>query len=598
MGRLLFYTLFSPYNLLFQKIFVTLHFKSAYIMTEINKEQESNEPRGLNFVEQEVYADLQAGKNGGRLNTRFPPEPNGYLHIGHAKAICMDFGVAEKFGGTCNLRFDDTNPVKEDVEYVDSIREDIHWLGFDWGNREYYASDYFPQLFDLACRLIKEGKAYVDDQTSEQIAAQKGSPTEPGIESPFRNRTPEENLDLFLRMNAGEFEEGARVLRAKIDMASSNMHFRDPIMYRIIKHPHHRTGIKWNVYPMYDFAHGQSDYFEGVTHSICTLEFVPHRPLYEYFVHELADESYCPRQIEFNRLNLTYTVMSKRKLLTLVKEGLVAGWDDPRMPTISGLRRRGFTPQSVRNFIDTIGYTKYEALNDISLLEHAVRDDLNRIATRVMGVINPVKLVLTNYPADKVETVTMENNPEQEGSGVHEMPFSREIYIERDDFMENPPKKFFRLAPGAEVRLKGAYIIKCEDVVKDAEGNIVEIRCTYDPDTLSGMPGANRKVKGTLHWVSAAHAVDAEARIYDRLFAVENPSAEVDRDFRELLNPESLVVKTVKVEPFVAQNAAQGAKFQFQRIGYFTPDYDSTADHLVFNRTIGLRDTWEKLQKK
>ena len=567
-------------------------------MTEINKEQESNEPRGLNFVEQEVYADLQAGKNGGRLNTRFPPEPNGYLHIGHAKAICMDFGVAEKFGGTCNLRFDDTNPVKEDVEYVDSIREDIHWLGFDWGNREYYASDYFPQLFDLACRLIKEGKAYVDDQTSEQIAAQKGSPTEPGIESPFRNRTPEENLDLFLRMNAGEFEEGARVLRAKIDMASSNMHFRDPIMYRIIKHPHHRTGIKWNVYPMYDFAHGQSDYFEGVTHSICTLEFVPHRPLYEYFVHELADESYCPRQIEFNRLNLTYTVMSKRKLLTLVKEGLVAGWDDPRMPTISGLRRRGFTPQSIRNFIDTIGYTKYEALNDISLLEHAVRDDLNRIATRVMGVINPVKLVLTNYPADKVETVTMENNPEQEGSGVHEMPFSREIYIERDDFMENPPKKFFRLAPGAEVRLKGAYIIKCEDVVKDAEGNIVEIRCTYDPDTLSGMPGANRKVKGTLHWVSAAHAVDAEARIYDRLFAVENPSAEVDRDFRELLNPESLVVKTVKVEPFVAQNAAQGTKFQFQRIGYFTPDYDSTADHLVFNRTIGLRDTWEKLQKK
>ena len=567
-------------------------------MTEINKEQESNEPRGLNFVEQEVYADLQAGKNGGRLNTRFPPEPNGYLHIGHAKAICMDFGVAEKFGGTCNLRFDDTNPVKEDVEYVDSIREDIHWLGFDWGNREYYASDYFPQLFDLACRLIKEGKAYVDDQTSEQIAAQKGSPTEPGIESPFRNRTPEENLDLFLRMNAGEFEEGARVLRAKIDMASSNMHFRDPIMYRIIKHPHHRTGIKWNVYPMYDFAHGQSDYFEGVTHSICTLEFVPHRPLYEYFVHELADESYCPRQIEFNRLNLTYTVMSKRKLLTLVKEGLVAGWDDPRMPTISGLRRRGFTPQSIRNFIDTIGYTKYEALNDISLLEHAVRDDLNRIATRVMGVINPVKLVLTNYPADKVETVTMENNPEQEGSGVHEMPFSREIYIERDDFMENPPKKFFRLAPGAEVRLTGAYIIKCEDVVKDAEGNIVEIRCTYDPDTLSGMPGANRKVKGTLHWVSAAHAVDAEARIYDRLFAVENPSAEADRDFRELLNPESLVVKSVKVEPFVAQNAAQGTKFQFQRIGYFTPDYDSTADHLVFNRTIGLRDTWEKLQKK
>ena len=566
-------------------------------MAEI-KDNETVEPKGLNFVEQEVYADLKAGKNGGRLNTRFPPEPNGYLHIGHAKAICMDFGVAEKFGGTCNLRFDDTNPVKEDVEYVDSIREDIHWLGFDWGDREYYASDYFPKLFDLACRLIKEGKAYVDDQTSEEIAAQKGTPTTPGTESPYRNRTPEENLDLFLRMNEGEFEEGSRVLRAKIDMASSNMHFRDPIMYRIIKHPHHRTGTKWKVYPMYDFAHGQSDYFEGVTHSICTLEFVPHRPLYDYFVDELADESYRPRQIEFNRLNLTYTVMSKRKLLTLVKEGLVAGWDDPRMPTISGMRRRGYTPASIRNFIDTIGYTKYEALNSVSLLEHAVRDDLNRIATRVMGVINPVKVVITNYPEDKTETVVMENNPEQEGSGVHEMPFSREIYIERDDFMENPPKKFFRLAPGGEVRLKGAYIIKCEDVAKDAEGNITEIRCTYDPDTLSGMPGANRKVKGTLHWVAAKTAVDAEARLYDRLFDVENPAAEPDRDFREMLNPESLTIKQIKVEPYVARHAEAGTKFQFQRIGYFTPDPDSTPDHLVFNRTIGLRDTWEKVQKQ
>ena len=566
-------------------------------MAEIN-DNETVESKGLNFVEQEVYADLKAGKNGGRLNTRFPPEPNGYLHIGHAKAICMDFGVAEKFGGTCNLRFDDTNPVKEDVEYVDSIREDIHWLGFDWGDREYYASDYFPKLFDLACRLIKEGKAYVDDQTSEEIAAQKGTPTTPGTESPYRNRTPEENLDLFMRMNEGEFEEGSRVLRAKIDMASSNMHFRDPIMYRIIKHPHHRTGTKWKVYPMYDFAHGQSDYFEGVTHSICTLEFVPHRPLYDYFVDELADESYRPRQIEFNRLNLTYTVMSKRKLLTLVKEGLVAGWDDPRMPTISGMRRRGYTPASIRNFIDTIGYTKYEALNSVSLLEHAVRDDLNRIATRVMGVINPVKVVITNYPEGKTETVAMENNPEQEGSGMHEMPFSRELYIERDDFMENPPKKFFRLAPGGEVRLKGAYIIKCEDVVKDAEGNITEIRCTYDPDTLSGMPGANRKVKGTLHWVAAATAVDAEARLYDRLFDVENPAAEPDRDFREMLNPDSLTVKQIKVEPYVAANAQAGMKFQFQRIGYFTPDTDSTADHLVFNRTIGLRDTWEKVQKQ
>ena len=566
-------------------------------MAEI-KETESADTRGLNFVEQEVLADLRAGKNGGRLNTRFPPEPNGYLHIGHAKAICMDFGVAEKFGGTCNLRFDDTNPVKEDVEYVDSIREDIHWLGFDWGDREYYASDYFPQLFDLACRLIREGKAYVDDQTSEQIAAQKGTPTVPGTESPSRNRTPEENLDLFLRMNAGEFEEGSRVLRAKIDMASDNMHFRDPIMYRIIKHPHHRTGTTWKVYPMYDFAHGQSDYFEGVTHSICTLEFVPHRPLYEYFVKELADETYCPRQIEFNRLNITYTVMSKRKLLALVKEGLVAGWDDPRMPTISGMRRRGYTPRSIRKFIDTIGYTKYEALNSVSLLEHAVRDDLNAIATRVMGVINPLRVVITNYPEDKVETVSMENNPEQEGSGTHDMPFSREIFIEREDFMENPPKKFFRLAPGSEVRLKGAYIIKCEDVIKDADGNITELRCTYDPETLSGLPGANRKVKGTLHWVSAAHAVDAEARLYDRLFDVENPAAEPDRDFRDMLNPDSLIVKQIKVEPFVAENAKPGTKFQFQRIGYFTPDYDSAPGRLVFNRTIGLRDTWEKEQKK
>ncbi len=562
-----------------------------------NEMEEGTEKKGLNFVEQIVYDDLQAGKNGGRLNTRFPPEPNGYLHIGHAKAICMDFGVAEKFGGTCNLRFDDTNPVKEDVEYVDSIREDIHWLGFDWGDREYYASDYFPQLYDLAVRMIKEGKAYVDDQTSEEIARQKGTPTTPGEESPYRNRTVEENLDLFERMNAGEFDEGARVLRAKIDMASSNMHFRDPIMYRIIKHPHHRTGTKWKVYPMYDFAHGQSDYFEGVTHSICTLEFVVHRPLYEYFVKELADETYCPRQIEFNRLNLTYTVMSKRKLLQLVQEGLVDGWDDPRMPTISGMRRRGFTPRSIRNFIDRIGYTKYEALNSVSLLEHAVREDLNAVSTRVMAVMNPVKVVITNYPEDKVQMVEMENNPEDSTAGTHSMPFAREIYIERDDFMENPPKKFFRLAPDGEVRLKGAYIIKCTGVKKDADGNIEEIYCTYDPDTLSGMPGSMRKVKGTLHWVSASHAVDATARIYDRLFNVENPAAETDKDFRELLNPDSLkVVEGIKVEPYLAQNATEGAHFQFQRIGYFTPDKDSTPEHLIFNRTIALKDSWEKAQ--
>lgn len=563
------------------------------------EEIKNEEAKGLNFVEQLVKEDLEAGKNGGRLNTRFPPEPNGYLHIGHAKAICMDFGVAEKFGGTCNLRFDDTNPVKEDVEYVDSIREDIHWLGFDWGDREYYASDYFPQLFDLAVRMIKEGKAYVDDQTSEQIAAQKGTPTTPGQNSPYRDRSVEENLDLFTRMNAGEFEEGSRVLRAKIDMASSNMHFRDPIMYRIIKTPHHRTGTTWKVYPMYDFAHGQSDYFEGVTHSICTLEFVPHRPLYEHFVKELADESYCPRQIEFNRLNLTYTVMSKRKLLQLVKEGLVAGWDDPRMPTISGMRRRGYTPQSIRNFIDTIGYTKYEALNSVSLLEHAVRDDLNRIATRVMAVVNPVKVVLTNYPEGQVEEVEMENNPEQEGSGTHSMPFSRELYIEREDFMENPPKKFFRLAPGQEVRLKGAYIIKCEEVVKDADGNITELRCTYDPESRSGLPGASRKVKGTLHWVSAGHAVDAEVRLYDRLFEVENPAAETERDFREMLNPQSLIIANAKLEPFAAALGEKpGEKLQFQRIGYFTPDYDTKPGALVFNRTIALKDSWEKAKAK
>ena len=569
-------------------------------MSEIeNKELTPEKESGLNFVEQLVAEDLKAGKNGGRLNTRFPPEPNGYLHIGHAKAICMDFGVAEKFGGTCNLRFDDTNPVKEDVEYVDSIREDIKWLGYDWSDREYYASDYFPQLFDLAIRLIKEGKAYVDEQTSEQIAEQKGTPTQAGKNSPFRDRPIEENLDLFQRMNNGEFEEGSMVLRAKIDMASPNMHFRDPIMYRIIKHPHHRTGDKWKVYPMYDFAHGQSDYFEGVTHSICTLEFVPHRPLYEYFVKELADETYCPRQIEFNRLNLTYTVLSKRKLLQLVKEGLVDGWDDPRMPTISGLRRRGFTPQSIKAFIDRIGYTKFEAVNDISLLEFSIREDLNKHATRVCAVIDPVKVVITNYPESQVEEVDMENNPEEENSGTHKMPFCREIFIEREDFMENPPKKFFRLTPEKEVRLKGAYIIKCTGCKKDEEGNVIEIYCEYDPESKSGMPGSTRKVKGTLHWVSAKHCVDAEVRLYDRLFCVENASEVKDRDFHELLNPNSItVVKNAKIEPFLAEKAESGTHFQFQRIGYFTPDSkDSKPGKLVFNRTISLKDSWQKINK-
>lgn len=569
-------------------------------MSEIeNKELTPEKESGLNFVEQLVAEDLKAGKNGGRLNTRFPPEPNGYLHIGHAKAICMDFGVAEKFGGTCNLRFDDTNPVKEDVEYVDSIREDIKWLGYDWSDREYYASDYFPQLFDLAIRLIKEGKAYVDEQTSEQIAEQKGTPTQAGKNSPFRDRPIEENLDLFQRMNNGEFEEGSMVLRAKIDMASPNMHFRDPIMYRIIKHPHHRTGDKWKVYPMYDFAHGQSDYFEGVTHSICTLEFVPHRPLYEYFVKELADETYCPRQIEFNRLNLTYTVLSKRKLLQLVKEGLVDGWDDPRMPTISGLRRRGFTPQSIKAFIDRIGYTKFEAVNDISLLEFSIREDLNKHATRVCAVIDPIKVVITNYPESQVEEVDMENNPEEENSGTHKMPFCREIFIEREDFMENPPKKFFRLTPEKEVRLKGAYIIKCTGCKKDEEGNVIEIYCEYDPESKSGMPGSTRKVKGTLHWVSAKHCVDAEVRLYDRLFCVENASEVKDRDFHELLNPNSItVVKNAKIEPFLAEKAESGTHFQFQRIGYFTPDSkDSKPGKLVFNRTITLKDSWQKINK-
>lgn len=568
-------------------------------MTQIETNNEIEDKKSLNFIEQIVEADLKAGKNGGRLNTRFPPEPNGYLHIGHAKAICMDFGIAEKFGGTCNLRFDDTNPVKEDVEYVDSIMEDIHWLGFDWGDRLYYASDYFPKLWDLAIRLIKEGKAYVDEQSSEEIARQKGTPTQPGIESPYRNRSVEENLDLFERMNKGEFEEGRFVLRAKIDMASPNMHFRDPIMYRIIKHPHHRTGTKWNVYPMYDFAHGQSDYFEGVTHSICTLEFEVHRPLYEYFVKELADDSYCPRQIEFNRLNLTYTVMSKRKLLQLVKEGLVAGWDDPRMPTICGLRRRGYTPESIKNFIQKIGYTKYDGIISVSLLEHSIREDLNKTATRVSAVLNPVKLIITNYPENKVEYLETENNPEDPEAGTHQIPFSRELYIERDDFMENPPKKFFRLAPDQEVRLKSAYIIKCTGIKKDSDGNVEEIYCEYDPDTRSGMPGSMRKVKGTLHWVSAEYSSTAEVRLYDRLFNVENPAEEKDIDFRELLNPDSLkIVDNCRIEPYLAENAKPGNRYQFQRTGYFCVDPDSTDGHLVFNRTVSLKDSWEKLKSK
>jgi glutaminyl-tRNA synthetase len=564
-------------------------------METINNEE--SQKKSLNFIESFVENDLREGRNGGRIQTRFPPEPNGYLHIGHAKAICMDFGIARNYGGTCNLRFDDTNPVSEDVEYVDAIQEDIQWLGYKWQN-VFYASDYFQQLWDLAVDFIKQGKAYVDEQTSEEIAAQKGSPTVAGTESPYRNRPIEENLSLFQKMTNGEIPDGKMVLRAKIDMASPNMHFRDPIMYRIItSHPHHRTGDKWKVYPMYDFAHGQSDYFEGVTHSLCTLEFEIHRPLYDWYIDQFAKDDYRPQQREFNRLNLTYTVMSKRKMLQLVQKGLVTGWDDPRMPTICGLRRRGYSPEAIHNFIDKIGYTKFDALNDIGLLEHSARETLNKTAKRVNAVINPIKLIVTNYPEGKTEFVTTENNPEDESAGTRELPFSRELYIEREDFMEDAPKKFFRMTPGQEVRLKSAYIVMCTGCKKDATGNIEEIYCTYDPNTRSGMPEANRKVKGTLHWVSATHAIDAEVRLYDRLFTVENPAAD-PRDFIELLNPDSLKTLTnCKVEPSLKTVKALD-NFQFQRIGYFTVDEDSTEEHLIFNRTVSLKDSWVKEQSK
>lgn len=549
----------------------------------------------LNFIEQIVKDDLAAGKNGGRLQTRFPPEPNGYIHIGHAKAICMDFGVAEKFGGVCNLRFDDTNPQKEDTEYVDAILRDIEWLGFKWENI-YYASDYFQQLWDFAIRLIKEGKAYVDEQSSEEIAAQKGTPTEPGTPSPYRDRPIEENLELFSKMNTGEIEEGKMVLRAKIDMANPNMHFRDPVIYRIIKHHHHRTGDTWKAYPMYDFAHGQSDFFEGVTHSICTLEFVPHRPLYDFFIDELKEqkdlEDNRPRQFEFNRLNLTYTVMSKRKLLALVQEHLVDGWDDPRMPTVCGLRRRGYSPESIRKFINMIGYTKYDALNDYSMLEAAAREDLNNRALRLSAVLDPVKLIVTNYPEGASEEMLAVNNPENEAEGTHSITFSRELWIERNDFMEDAPKKFFRMVPGKEVRLKNAYIVKCTGCKKDEAGNIEEIYCEYDPESKSGMPGADRKVKGTLHWLSAKHCLPAEVRIYDKLFSIENPAAD-ERDFRELLNPDSKRVVNGYVESYAAHPGLT-RYLQFQRIGYFTFDDDSTPEHLIFNRTVGLKDSFAK----
>lgn len=555
---------------------------------------EETPKKSLNFIEQIVENDLQEGRNGGRIQTRFPPEPNGYLHIGHVKAICMDFGIAEKYNGTCNLRFDDTNPVKEDVEYVDSITEDIKWLGFKWQNI-YYASDYFQQLYDLAIRFIKEGKAYVDEQSAETIAQQKGTPTEAGTNSPYRDRPIAENLDLFERMNRGEFAEGSMVLRAKIDMAHPNMHFRDPIMYRIItSHPHHRTGYTWKVYPMYDFAHGQSDYFEGVTHSICTLEFEVHRPLYDWFLDQFVEGDYRPKQREFNRLNITYTVMSKRKMLQLVQEGLVAGWDDPRMPTVCGLRRRGYTPQAIRNFIDKIGYTKVEGMIDVSLLEYAAREDLKPRATRVSAIFDPVKLVITNYPENQTEVLQTENNPDDEQAGTRDLLFGRELYIERGDFMEEAPKDFFRLSPnGREVRLKSAYIVKATGCDKDAEGHITTVYCEYDPTTKSGTEGGNRKVKSTINWVNINDSVEAEVRVYDRLFAVEDPSAS-DKDFRELLNPDSLkVVQGVRVEAALAK-AQPLDKFQFLKVGYFCVDPDSTAEHLIFNRTVALKDTWAK----
>ena len=575
------------------------------------EEEKVTEKKSLNFIEAKVEEDLANGKNGGRVQTRFPPEPNGYLHIGHAKAICLDFGIAAQHGGVCNLRFDDTNPTKENMEYVDAIKEDIQWLGYQWGN-EYYASDYFQQLWDFAIELIKRGKAYIDEQSSEEIAAQKGTPTQPGIESPYRNRPVEESLDLFNKMNNGEIGEGKMVLRAKIDMANPNMHFRDPIIYRVVDTPHHRTGTKWHAYPMYDFAHGQSDYFEGVTHSLCTLEFVVHRPLYDLFVDWLKEirgegdnmDDNRPRQTEFNKLNLNYILLSKRNLLVLVNEGLVSGWDDPRMPTICGFRRRGYTPTGIHKFIDKIGYTTYDALNDFALMESAIREDLNATANRVAAVVNPVKLVITNYPEGQIEEMEAINNPEDETAGSHKIAFSRELWIEKEDFMEDAPKKYFRMTPGNEVRLKNAYIVKCTGCKKDENGEVVEVYAEYDPDTKSGMPGANRKVKGTIHWVSCERCLEAEVRMYDRLWKVENPRDELARlqgegktsleAMKEMMNPNSLEVRPVcYVEEYLA-DAKPLDHFQFQRIGYFTVDKDSTPNHLVFNRTVALKDTWAK----
>ena len=544
-----------------------------------------------NFIHAIIEEDIRNGKNGGRVQTRFPPEPNGYLHIGHAKSICLNFGLAQKYNGICNLRFDDTNPAKEDTEYVDAIREDIQWLGFRWAN-EFYASDYFEQLYEWAVQLIKKGKAYVCDLSQEQISRDRGTPQVPATPSPYRNRSVEENLDLFERMRRGEFKDGEKTLRAKIDLASPNMHMRDPVMYRIIHAAHHRTGNKWCIYPMYDYAHGQSDSVEGVTHSVCTLEFEVHRPLYEWFIRELG--IHAPQQIEFARLNINYTVMSKRKLLELVKQHYVAGWDDPRMPTICGLRRRGYTPESIRNFAERVGVAKRDNIIEYSLLEFCIREHLNKIASRVLAVLHPLKVTITNYPEDGEEWLEAVNNPEDPSQGTRQVPFSGTLWIDRDDFMEDPPKKYFRLAPGAEVRLRYGYFIKCNEVVKDAEGQVTELRCTYDPSSKGGQSPDGRKVKGTIHWVSARHAVDAEIRLYDRLFSVENPDDTAEgQDYKDNLNPDSLTVLTGKVEPFL-KGTVPGDKFQFERVGYFCTDPDSTPERPVFNRTVTMKDSWAR----
>jgi glutaminyl-tRNA synthetase len=549
-----------------------------------------------NFIREIINEHIESGKHGGRVHTRFPPEPNGYLHIGHAKSICLNFGIARDYKGLCNLRYDDTNPEKEELEYVKSIEEDVHWLGFDWDDREYYASDYFDKLYEFAVQLVKEGKAYVDSSTSEQIKEMKGTISEPGVNSPDRNRSIEENLELFTGMKDGKFEDGKYVLRAKIDMASPNMLMRDPVIYRIKRFEHHRTGNKWCIYPMYDYAHPISDWVEGITHSLCTLEFEIHRPLYDWFLVELHLEN-LPQQIEFARLNLTYTVMSKRKLLELVTEKFVTGWDDPRMPTICGLRRRGYTPESIRNFSEKVGVAKRDAMTDVALLEHSIREDLNRKAARIMAVLNPVKVVITNYDDGKTEDMETVNNPEDDTMGTRMIPFSREIYIEKEDFQEIPHKKFHRLSPGNEVRLKSAYIIKCVEVIKDENGNILELRCTYDPETKSGS-GNPRHVKGTIHWVSVKHAVKAQVRLYDRLFVTEDPASVEDKDFKELLNPHSLdIMEECYIEPGIAA-ARSGEKFQFVRTGYFCVDPMSTEGKLVFNRTVSLKDSWSKIEKK